>query len=88
LGQSARITYEIFPFPHLPIGKVVGLGKLIKSNWQGLFPFTTQNIWKVLWGAVFFRDGKALVCQRAIWIELTDINAEAVASHTNSMPKK
>ncbi|MCM4171170.1 ATP-binding protein [Arenibacter sp. TNZ] len=76
LDNPPRITYENIPFPHLPIGKVVGL-VTIKSN--GKVCSLRKNIWKYYGGAVFFRDG-SISMPKAYGIELTDINAEAVAT--------
>lgn len=76
LDNPPRITYENIPFPHLPIGKVVGL-VTIKSN--GKVCSLRKNIWKYYGGAVFFRDG-SISMPKAYGIELTDVNAEAVAT--------
>ena len=76
LDNPPRITYENIPFPHLPIGKVVGL-VTIKSN--GKVCSLRKNIWKYYGGAVFFRDG-SISMPKAYGIELSDVNAEAVAT--------
>jgi len=76
LDNPPRITYENIPFPHLPIGKVVGL-VTIKSN--GKVCSLRKNIWKYYGGAVFFRDG-SISMPKAYGIELTDVNAEAVST--------
>ncbi|MCK0147936.1 ATP-binding protein [Arenibacter sp. F26102] len=76
LDNPPRITYENIPFPHLPLGKVVGL-VTIRSN--GEVCSLRKNIWKYYGGAVFFRDG-SISMPKAYGIELTDVNAEAVAT--------
>ncbi|MBC8766689.1 ATP-binding protein [Arenibacter sp. BSSL-BM3] len=76
LDNPPRITYENIPFPHLPIGKVVGL-VTIRSN--GKVCSLRKNIWKYYGGAVFFRDG-SISMPKVYGIELTDVNAEAVAT--------
>ncbi|MCK0188642.1 ATP-binding protein [Arenibacter sp. F20364] len=76
LDNPPRITYENIPFPHLPMGKVVGL-VTIKSN--GKVCSLRKNIWKYYGGSVFFRDG-SISMPKAYGIELTDINAEVVAT--------
>jgi len=76
LDNPPRITYENIPFPHLPMGKVVGL-VTIKSN--GKVCSLRKNIWKYYGGSVFFRDG-SISMPKAYGIELTDINADVVAT--------
>lgn len=76
LDNPPRITYENIPFPHLPIGKVVGL-VTIKSN--GKVCSLRKNIWKYYGGSVFFRDG-SISMPKAYGIELTDVNAAIVAT--------
>lgn len=79
LDNPPRITYENIPFPHLPMGKVVGL-VTIKSN--GKVCSLRKNIWKYYGGSVFFRDG-SISMPKAYGIELTDVNAEVVATIEN-----
>tara|TARA_R100001369_G_scaffold30236_3_gene53910 strand:- start:3262 stop:4398 length:1137 start_codon:yes stop_codon:yes gene_type:complete len=76
LDNPPRITYENIPFPHLPMGKVVGL-VTIKSN--GKVCSLRKNIWKYYGGSVFFRDG-SISMPKAYGIELTDVNADIVAT--------
>jgi hypothetical protein len=76
LDNPPRITYENIPFPHLPIGKVVGL-VTIKSS--GKVCSLRKNIWKYYGGSVFFRDG-SISMPKAYGIELTDVNAAIVAT--------
>ena len=76
LDNPPRITYENIPFPHLPMGKVVGL-VTIKSN--GKVCSLRKNIWKYYGGSVFFRDG-SISMPKAYGIELTDVNADVVAT--------
>ena len=76
LDNPPRITYENIPFPHLPTGKVVGL-VTIKSN--GKVCSLRKNIWKYYGGSVFFRDG-SISMPKAYGIELTDVNADIVAT--------
>jgi hypothetical protein len=76
LDNPPRITYENIPFPHLPIGKVVGL-VTIKST--GKVCSLRKNIWKYYGGSVFFRDG-SISMPKAYGIELTDVNADIVAT--------
>ncbi|SMG32324.1 ATP-binding protein [Arenibacter troitsensis] len=79
LDNPPRITYENIPFPHLPMGKVVGL-VTIKSN--GKVCSLRKNIWKYYGGSVFFRDG-SISMPKAYGIELTDVNADIVANLEN-----
>lgn len=79
LDNPPRITYENIPFPHLPMGKVVGL-VTIKSN--GKVCSLRKNIWKYYGGSVFFRDG-SISMPKAYGIELTDVNADIVATIEN-----
>lgn len=79
LDNPPRITYENIPFPHLPMGKVVGL-VTIKSN--GKVCSLRKNIWKYYGGSVFFRDG-SISMPKAYGIELTDVNADVVATIEN-----
>ncbi|HCO83906.1 MAG TPA: AAA family ATPase [Arenibacter sp.] len=76
LDNPPRITYENIPFPHLPMGKVVGL-VTIKSN--GKVCSLRKNIWKYYGGSVFFRDG-SISMPKAYGIQLTDVNAGIVAT--------
>lgn len=76
LDNPPRITYENIPFPHLPMGKVVGL-VTIKSN--GKVCSLRKNIWKYYGGSVFFRDG-SISMPKAFCIQLTDVNAGIVAT--------
>jgi len=76
LDNPPRIAYENIPFPHLPMGKVVGL-VTIKSN--GKVCSLRKNIWKYYGGSVFFRDG-SISMPKAYGIELTDVNADVVAT--------
>tara|TARA_R110002050_G_scaffold536_7_gene3821 strand:+ start:1136 stop:2272 length:1137 start_codon:yes stop_codon:yes gene_type:complete len=76
LDNPPRITYENIPFPHLPMGKVVGL-VTIRSN--GKVCSLRKNIWKYYGGSVFFRDG-SISMPKAYGIELTDVNADVVAT--------
>ncbi|GBF18113.1 putative DNA-binding protein [Arenibacter algicola] len=76
LDNPPRITYENIPFPHLPMGKVVGL-VTIKSN--GMVCSLRKNIWKYYGGSVFFRDG-SISMPKAYGIQLTDVNAGIVAT--------
>ena len=76
MDNPPRITYENIPFPHLPMGKVVGL-VTIKSN--GKVCSLRKNIWKYYGGSVFFRDG-SISMPKAYGIELTDVNADIVAT--------
>ncbi|MEQ8218280.1 MAG: ATP-binding protein [Arenibacter sp.] len=79
LDNPPRITYENIPFPHLPMGKVVGL-VTIKSN--GKVCSLRKNIWKYYGGSVFFRDG-SISMPKAYGIELKDVNADVVATIEN-----
>ncbi|MDX1769079.1 MAG: ATP-binding protein [Arenibacter troitsensis] len=79
LDNPPRITYENIPFTHLPMGKVVGL-VTIKSN--GKVCSLRKNIWKYYGGSVFFRDG-SISMPKAYGIELTDVNADIVATIEN-----
>lgn len=79
LDNPPRITYENIPFPHLPMGKVVGL-VTIKSN--GKVCSLRKNIWKYYGGSVFFRDG-SISMPKTYGIELTDVNADIVATIEN-----
>ena len=76
LDNPPGITYENIQFPHLPMGKVVGL-VTIKSN--GKVCSLRKNIWKYYGGSVFFRDG-SISMPKAYGIELKDINSEVVAT--------
>lgn len=76
LDNPPRITYENIPFPHLPMGKVVGL-VTIKSN--GKVCSLRKNIWKYYGGSVFFRDG-SISMPKAYGVELTDVNSDVVAT--------
>ena len=76
LDNPPRITYENIPFPHLPMGKVVGL-VTIKSN--GKVCSLRKNIWKYYGGSVFFRDG-SISMPKAYGIQLTDVNVGIVAT--------
>ncbi|WP_026808611.1 ATP-binding protein [Arenibacter latericius] len=75
LDNAPRITYENIPFPHLPLGKVVGL-VTIRSN--GEVCALRKNIWKYYGGMVFFREG-SISLPKSYGIELKDMNAEAVS---------
>ncbi|GGW25015.1 ATP-binding protein [Arenibacter certesii] len=75
LDNPPRISYENIPFPHLPLGKVVGL-VTVRSN--GKVCALRKNIWKYYGGMVFFREG-SISLPKAFGIELKDMNAEAVA---------
>lgn len=76
LENPPRIAYENIPFPHLPLGKVVGLVTIRSS---GKICALRKNIWKYYGGMVFFREG-SISLPKAYGIELRDINADVVAT--------
>ncbi|MGC6423226.1 MAG: ATP-binding protein [Flavobacteriaceae bacterium] len=74
LENPPRVTYENIPFPHLPIGKVVGLITIFPN------PACTalrKNIWKYYGGSVFIREG-SISQPKKFGITLQDINSSVV----------
>ncbi|HUH46250.1 MAG TPA: ATP-binding protein [Arenibacter sp.] len=79
LENPPLISYENIPFPHLPLGKVVGL-VTIRSN--GKVCSLRKNIWKYYGGMVFFREG-SISLPKSYGVQLKDINSEVVATIEN-----
>ncbi|MEP4029299.1 MAG: ATP-binding protein [Nonlabens ulvanivorans] len=69
------IQYENIPFPHLPVGKVVGL---VTIRPQNSITSLRKNIWKYYGGAVFFRDG-SISMPKNFDISVKDVNSTLVA---------
>lgn len=58
LDHPPQVLYENIPFPHLPIGKVIGLVTIRPLNeCTGL----SKNIWKYRAGTVFLREGSVSI---------------------------
>ncbi|MEO9953284.1 ATP-binding protein [Nonlabens sp.] len=68
------IQYENIPFPHLPVGKVVGL---VTIRAQVGLTSLRKNIWKYYGGSVFFRDG-SISMPKTFDLEIKDVNSEIV----------
>ena len=54
LENPPRVSYENIPFPHLPVGKVVGLVTIMPNSERTSLQ---KNIWKYEKGSVFIREG-------------------------------
>lgn len=74
LTNAPLIQYENIAFPHLEVGKVVGL---VTIRAQHGLTSLRKNIWKYYGGMVFFRDG-SISMPKAINIEIKDINSQIV----------
>lgn len=75
LKNPPVVSYENIPFPHLPIGKVVGLVSILPTN-KGVCELS-KNIWKYQKGAVFYRNG-SISMPNALTAEPQDINSKTV----------
>jgi len=71
LDNAPVIQYENIPFPHLPIGKVVGL---VTIRSQNSVTALRKNIWKYYGGSVFFRDG-SISMPKSFDIKVKDVNS-------------
>lgn len=75
LLNAPVIQYENIPFPHLPVGKVVGL---VTIRAQNSITSLRKNIWKYYGGAVFFRDG-SISMPKNFDITVNDVNSVIVS---------
>ena len=74
LTNAPIIQYENIAFPHLEIGKVVGL---VTIRAQDGLTALRKNIWKYYGGTVFFRDG-SISMPKAYDVEIKDVNSQIV----------
>ena len=71
---------KIFPFPHLPDDKVVGLVTIRPID---KITSLRKNIWKYYGGSVFFRDG-SMSMPKVFDIEIKDVNSKIVEAIENN----
>ena len=74
LDNPPRVIYENIPFPHLPIGKVVGLVTIYPND---QLTSLRKNIWKYYGGSVFIREG-SISQPKVFGVILEDTNSSLV----------
>ena len=74
LDNPPRVMYENIPFPHLPVGKVVGLVTVFPNDQPTAL---RKNIWKYYGGSVFVREG-SISQPKVFGITLKDTNSNLV----------
>jgi len=76
LENPPVVAYENISFPHLPVGKVVGLVTVYPTNTEVCK--LRKNIWKYYGGSVFYRDG-SISMPKDNPEKRNDINSKTVA---------
>ena len=74
LDNPPRVIYENIPFPHLPVGKLVGLVTIYPND---QLTSLRKNIWKYYGGSVFIREGSNSQ-PKAYGVTLEDTNSSVV----------
>ncbi len=81
LENPPVVSYENISFPHLPLGKVVGLVTVHPTNED--VSRLRKNIWKYYKGTVFYRDG-SISMPKDIPIKRPDLNSKTVEAIENN----